>query len=595
MQRVSQEEQSWEIAKILFPYKKMKIPQKKIIQSVLFSSQPMLISSQIGVGKTAAILTSLLALKEPDEKIVIFVRTKAQINVFLRELSNIYKQITQHWELLRSHFKNFPVFIPFLGKNELCLKAKKGYPSEIYTHICNLTRCPLKAKTQKVSKEDILESVKNLFYSFSNLISKEDILDSLNSEKYCPYFFSYFLLQKADVIVTSYPFLENKTLFTRIFYSIGTPLNKILVGIDEAHNLYQPISQEINKTFVENALNEFPHEVFSRLIELTEKKQVIQSNFIEQDLKGLEEDLFSLLQSQIMNNRLPAMNAYLVYHFLISSLNKTLVSDKQKISIVNIKPSEILSKFKDTKRLNLMSGSFEPMRSFQQIFNLPNSRILRVFPPKEEVEGRYFILCNQKLNAKYENRTDEYYILISSTIQNLFDVIDGHTLVFAPSYKYIEKIEEIGILKPDIVETQDMDITTLQAIVSSSDKKKLILCVTGAKIAEGVEFTIQNKSLIKAIIVCALPFPPPSEESKLIHEDLLSQFGPQIAREFTVVIPMAQKLAQSFGRAIRNKGDKAIHILLDPRGTKFTTDFNFERHKSVKTLKEKITQFFEYR
>ncbi|NPD89953.1 MAG: hypothetical protein HGN29_14670 [Asgard group archaeon] len=86
-------EKSWEIAKIIFPYEKMKPPQKKIIQSILSSSNPSLISSQIGVGKTAALLSSLLALKKPEEKVVIFVRTKAQINVFLRELSNIYKHL----------------------------------------------------------------------------------------------------------------------------------------------------------------------------------------------------------------------------------------------------------------------------------------------------------------------------------------------------------------------------------------------------------------------------------------------------------------------------------------------------------------------
>jgi len=56
---------------------------------------------------------------------------------------------------------------------------------------------------------------------------------------------------------------------------------------------------------------------------------------------------------------------------------------------------------------------------------------------------------------------------------------------------------------------------------------------------------------------------------------------------------MVQRLAQSFGRAIRNKGDRAVHILLDPRGTQFTQDFPFERHSSVKTLKSKIRNFFQ--
>ena len=34
-------EESWEIAKILFPYTTMKAPQRKIIQSILSSSQPL--------------------------------------------------------------------------------------------------------------------------------------------------------------------------------------------------------------------------------------------------------------------------------------------------------------------------------------------------------------------------------------------------------------------------------------------------------------------------------------------------------------------------------------------------------------------------
>ena len=585
-------EESWEIAKIIFPYTKMKSPQKKIIESIISSEQPLLISSQIGVGKTAAVLTSLLSLKKPDEKIVIFVRTKAQINVFLRELSNIFKQIVKHWNVLESHFGNFPIFVPFLGKNELCLKAKKDYPGELYTHICNLTRCPLKAKTQRATLDDIIESVKKLYSSFSDVISKEDILVSLNSDKYCPYFFSYFLMQKADVIITSYPFLENSALFTRLYYSLGTSVSKTLIAIDEAHNLYKPINQEITKSFIEKAVKELPHHVYSEILEIIDNQTIIHNNFDEYKLKSLEDELFTLLQSQLIHNSPPAFYAYVVYHFLLSSQDKILLSDGQKLSIVNVQPSDILSKFIEARRLALISGSFEPVRSFQQIFKLPNSKILQVFPPKEEIEAKYFILCNQKLNGKYENRNHEYYILIASTLKNIFEAIDGHTLVFVPSFKYMKELEQTGILEADIIENKELDITTLQAIISSSEKKKLIVCVIGGRISEGVEFAVDGKSLIKGVIVTALPYPPPSQENQIIHDDLMKKFGPSVANEFTVIIPMVQRLAQSFGRAIRNKGDRAVHILLDPRGTKFTQDFPFERHSSIKTLKSKLKNFF---
>ncbi|MCK4896973.1 MAG: hypothetical protein KAS47_09195, partial [Candidatus Heimdallarchaeota archaeon] len=118
-----EESQHWETVKILFPYPQMKVPQQKIIRSIISSSNPLLVSSHTGVGKTAAVMSAYLAIKKPNEKIIVFVRTKAQINVFLRELSNIHNQIVQHWNILEDHFGNFPIFLPFLGKNELCLKA----------------------------------------------------------------------------------------------------------------------------------------------------------------------------------------------------------------------------------------------------------------------------------------------------------------------------------------------------------------------------------------------------------------------------------------------------------------------------------------
>ncbi|MBY9000330.1 MAG: hypothetical protein KGD64_05415 [Candidatus Heimdallarchaeota archaeon] len=591
-QLTDKETKDWEIAKILFPYPQMKVPQEKIIRSIISSSNPLLVSSHTGVGKTAAVMTAYLAIKKPTERIVVFVRTKAQINVFLRELSSIHKQIVRHWNILEDHFSNFPVFLPFLGKNELCLKAKKEYPGEMYTHICNLTRCPLKAKTQRVKREDLLNSVRELYHSFSHVISREDLYSNLNTKNYCPYFYSYYLMQKADVIITSYPFLENQALFARLFYSIDTTIPKILALVDEAHNLYKPINQEISRTSIENALEELPNKAFSNLLELFESKQVMESSFNELEIKRLEEDLFSLLQSQIVYKKSMAFNAYLAYHFLKSAQNRKLISDGKKLSIVNTRSSEILENISNAKRLTLMSGSFEPVRSYQRIFQLPKSRRLRVLPPKEEIQSRYFVVVNQKLNAKFDNRTPDYYILVSSTIRNLFDEIPGHTLVFVPSYSYIEKLLETDVLSPDIVESPGQDITTLQAIIVSSEEKKLIICVTGGKIAEGIEFTAAGKSLIKGIIITALPFPPPSEENRIIYEDLANQFDPKLARDFSLIIPMLQRLSQSFGRAIRNKGDKAVHILLDPRGTKYTREFNFERHTSIKNLKEKIRMFF---
>lgn len=586
-------EQLWDIANIIFPYPSIKKTQKSMILSLLSSQKPILISTETGVGKTAALLTALLTIKKSEEKIIIFVRTKAQINVYLRELSKIFQKIMNNWNLLEEHFENFPIMMPMLGKNELCLKARKDYPGELYTHICRLTKCPLKAKTQRIGKKQLILTISKLIRSFPQILSADDLYSCFNKEEYCPYFLSYLLMQKADIIIATYPFLENSTLNTRLLYSVSVPLHKTLIAIDEAHNLYRPLNQEIQRNILERAVKEYPNGIYSDLFKKLDQKQIFEVNYSEDLLQVLGEDLLKHLQFQIRNEKLPAIHAYLCYHFILSAKAKKVISDGKKLSIVNIMPSDMLKKVHYAQRLTFMSGSFEPIKSYLRLFQIPACKTLRVFPQKEEAKSKYLVLCNQLYNAKYENRDEKYFSIVAKGISELFKSIPGHTLVFTPSYAYINEIIETGLLKPDIVETKGQDITTLQTILTNVESKKLILCVTGGKIAEGIEFTHQGRSLIKGIIATALPFPPPSEESNLVYNELSNQFGEKLAREFSIVIPTIQRLSQSFGRAIRNKGDAAVHILLDPRGTRFSREFHFERHQSIERMIQAIEKFFE--
>jgi len=586
-------EKQWNLVKEIFPYPEIKEAQRRFIEKVLITRNPLLISARTGVGKTAALLTSLLSLKKPKEKIIIFVRTKAQINVYIRELMLIYRKMLSNWEKVQDHFKHLPFTLTILGKNELCVRAKQHYPGEMYTHICTLTKCSLKEQTKMVQPEELKKIARQFYKLYSTMITKEDLLSVYNSRKYCPYYVNFTLAQNADIIITSYPFLENIILFSYLFRRLHIDLSDCLIAVDEAHNLFQIMNVEITETTLINAIKEYKHPIFEDLLQQVQKEQVFEYKLDKKELVEFEKSILAFLNRQYKQGDIRSVNAYTAYHFIKAGEKRKIISDKKRLSVVNPLPSTILSKIKHTKKIVMMSGSFEPIHSFQRLFGLPSSEKLQLFPIKKENKAKYMILMNKKLNGRFDFRTQDYFVQMTRIIDRLFKAIPGHTIVFCPSYSYIKKLTEGYLLKPDIIEEPDMDISTVQTIIRNAKEKKLICCVVGGKISEGVEFTEKGKSLIKGVIVTTLPFPPPDIKNQMIKEELTKRYGDRFAIEFTVIIPTVQRLIQSFGRAIRSEKDRAVHILLDPRGTRFNKEFRFERYKSVEQMQRVIKSFFE--
>jgi len=369
-------------------------------------------------------------------------------------------------------------------------------------------------------------------------------------------------------------------------------LSNIFIAIDEAHNLYRIMNQDLSINTIKRAQSEYPSSMFKMLLTLLEKEQTIKMDEYYEEMKELGQTLFPILQEQIAKDELKSINAYLAYYFLQQAQNQTLTSDTKKISLINPLPSIILNKVNTAKKIVLMSGSFEPLSSYQLLYGLVNSKQLKILANKKETNGRYFIVSNPTYNGKFENRTVTYYELIWKAIDSLFSNIPGHTIVFSPSYSYLNQLVEMNPTKFAVVENPELNINEATTMLVNSTKKLLLGCVAGGKISEGIEFTQNGQSLIKGVMITALPYPPPSIETDIVYDELSERYGEHLARNFTITIPTVQRLAQSFGRAIRSERDKAVHILLDSRGTRFSNEFDFERFNSLERLNKVVKAFF---
>ncbi|UJG41079.1 MAG: hypothetical protein K9W45_01135 [Candidatus Heimdallarchaeum aukensis] len=585
------QDEEWNRVKDLFPFPEIKKDQLSFIQRVLTTKNPLLVSATTGVGKTAALLVSLLAVKKPEEKVIIFVRTKAQINVFLKEFGLIYRKIIANWDKLKEHFNfNLPLVLTILGKNELCVKRNKKYPGEMYTHICSLTKCTLKQKTKLLTNSQIKKIAKNLFSVYPDMNSKEDLVSVYENTNYCPYYVNFILAQNADVVITSYPFLEDYFLFNYLFNRLKIDLSKAIIAVDEAHNLFQVLNLEITKSILEKAVEENNHPFIQELLEKITETQVFNYKLDEEELKNFEKEILKKLNAQYRKEEIKSINAYIAYHFIKESQGKRVISDTKRLSTINPLPSTILRKIVDARKIVMMSGSFEPIHSFQRLFSLPKSEKLQLYSTNSK-NSKYMILSNKDYNGKFQYRDEKYFLKIAKAIDRIHKAIPGHVLVFCPSYKYLNDLTENYFLDVDISETPKMDISTVQAILSNAEEKKAVACVVGGKISEGIEFTKNGKSIIKGVIITALPFPPPDPKNQILREELTKKYGKKFAIDFTIIIPTVQRIIQSFGRAIRNENDKAVHILLDPRGTRFNKEFRFERYKTIEQIQKAITNF----
>lgn len=576
-----------ELIHSLFPYHIIKRTQKRMISAIIRSDKPAMFSTRTGVGKTIALLVGLLSVKNPEDKLIIFVRTKAQINVYLREIALINQLIIKNWHFFESHFEHFPFVFPLVGKNELCVMAKDDYPASLYTHLCTLIKCKLKTHTENMPHEQIIKEFKAIYASITDLVSYAEFYSSLDQAKYCPFYFSNYLLQKADIVLATYPYLVNSYLHNKLLTTINTPPANLLVGIDEAHNLFQPYTYTLSINAIRQALREFNHPIIRHLREFFGEEKVVQLSFPESEFDEFEQKLFSELARDLKRRQNANIYAFLVYNFLSAANNKEIIVTKDSLKLMSDPPSKILSRVHNSKRLVLMSGSFEPLRSFQKLFGLSNARLFRVFPQNKR-SNLFYVISNPQFSAKYENRTESYFQRIVDALKMLIDTTDGHTLIFAPSYSYLKQLYQTSPETFQVVEDREADVSTIQSIVVNSTIKKVILAVAGGKISEGVEFTRAGKSLIKMLIVTALPYAPPSIENKLYYTRLKKEFGHALASEFSITIPMLQRLSQCFGRAVRSAADQAFHILLDSRGTKYVTHFGFQRYATVEKLAQHI-------
>jgi len=517
-----------------FPYEEYRPGQLKIINQIqdMEDHNALVIHADTGSGKTIAMLSALLRRKQADEKIIIFVKTINQINPILREWQAIarFRQSVMDGNPIEEM-----MIMPLLGRDRLCkLPFERGNATIIdcddpqYQSLEIWKKQQLRDRLVAVNKRYRLINWLNWRMIDTN-ISISSVKQLLQTRENCPYENVLSILQHADIVVTTYAYLKHD-LFRRLMRLLRINEDKLLICIDEAHNLAYRLPIELYRA----SINEFMR-IFGSSDLLGECNKLMRGiRYIDptEIISTYQDELHKLrrfLRKTLMFNdeSLIRIRPILleIKAFLANIHTDTLLATPEKLTKPNVLPGEILKPIRNCKIRIFQSATLNPVAGYIQLFEFgKQTQVVDLI----EYNRRELWNRNNEFRAFYSSsisslsrfRKPELFGRFAKMVLELAEIAPNHVLVLTPSYEFSMRLyETIRNIEPDqncIVEDASTATRKLHGTILKEDRKSLIIGNQRGKIIEGTEWIRNGRSIVSLVIFAGLSTEVPIEEEKLI-------------------------------------------------------------------------------
>lgn len=593
-----------------FPYNKVRPYQDDFISTVfdaVENGRSVLIEGSNGLGKTIAALSACLHKANEDNlKILYLARTHRQHDRVIEELRAISK-------------KQHVTGISIRGRHEVCLnRILTRYTSDIraFMEICEL----LKAKNRCRYYRNIKDK-EDEFSELQQLITCEpykasEIQRICSRRGFCPYELAKSILSDVNVIALSYLYVFDPEIRNVFIRNLDAHLKKIILIIDEAHNLPETAISIASSSLslfamkqAEAEAKKFKHRDIARFSEIVkneiekaaegiDKESVVSPEFLTELVRvkaGIDEPLTFLKhlhdvgdlirRSLLSEGKYPRSFIHGVSEFLtnwletaddesfvrvLSKYTSKMGIPTSKLEIVALDPSRITEPVFSSVYSNVvMSGTLQPLEAYIKITKLPENTIQCVVPspfPKEHILP--LVCCG--VTTAMEKRTPAMYSKIISRIVEVVQNTPANTGIFAASFEVLNALITAGlensIDKPVFCERKGMSSRENEKMVAEfkahADRDGgVLLGVQGGRSSEGVDFP--GDQMNSAVIV-GVPYAEPTPKVKAQISYFEKNF-PGFGREYGYVLPAIKRASQAAGRPIRNLDDMGAMVFLDYR------------------------------
>jgi len=598
-----------------FPYNSVRPHQDEFVNTVfnaVHERRSVLIEGSNGLGKTISALSACLPVAvEKNLKILYVARTHRQHDRVIEELRAIYN-------------KHHVAGVSIRGRNEMCLNvfaARGAFDSKSLMEVCELlkakSRCPYYINVDERTYDylQLQQQVAARPYMAS------EILRICKKKEICPYELVKSALSDAKVVALSYLYVFDPVIRTAFLKNLESELQKIILIVDEAHNLPETaidISSSTLSLFVmkqaELEANRFGYkdiENFAQFFRAEVEKltdQVYREEIISPDriieiiqkqgnvsnprefFEHLHEAGSAIKKSLLTEGKNPRSYVHAMGDFLLKWLetlgdnsyinvaSRYLNKEKNKtakLEIVALDPSKITEPVFSSTYVNvIMSGTLQPLEAYARITKLPQSTVKCIVPspfPKEHV----FSAVSLGVTTSMEKRTPAMYQTIIQRINEVVENTPTNTGVFAASFEVLNALVSEGLEnaleKPLFHERRGMTSKANEKMVSDfkvcGDRNGAVfLGVQGGRTSEGVDFPGNQ---MNSVIVVGVPYAEPTPRVKA-QIDYYEKCFPGLGREYGYVLPAMKRASQAAGRPIRTLDDRGAIVFLDYR---FATNY----------------------
>jgi DNA excision repair protein ERCC-2 len=598
-----------------FPYASVRPHQDQFIKTIFDAVEErhsILIEGSNGLGKTISALSACLPVAvEKGLKILYVARTHRQHDRVIEELREV--------------FKRHPISgVSLRGRNQMCLNsfaARNALDAKSLMEVCELLKAKGRCPYHKAPEEQTYEYLQLQQQIATRPYKASEIQKICRKKGVCPYELVKASLSDVTVIALSYLYVFDPVIRTAFLKNFDSQLQKIILIVDEAHNLPETAidiassslslfvlkqaeleAKKYENKEVEAFVNFFRNEI-EKLTETINREEIISPESIIEIIQKQgsitnPRDFFeqmhevgsSIRRSLLAEGKNPRSYIHGMSEFLLRWL-ETLGDESfvnvasryttrenvktAKLEIVALDPSKVtVPVFSSTFSNIIMSGTLQPLQAYAKLTKLPEDTVQCIVPspfPKEHVLS---VVC-LGITTAMKKRTPAMYQTIIKKVTEVVQNTPANTGIFAASFDVLNALVAEGLEnaldKPLFHECRGMSSKVNEKMVAEfkacgEHGGAVFLGVQGGRTSEGVDFPGNQ---MNSVIIVGVPYAEPTPRVKA-QISYYEKCFPKLGREYGYVLPAMKKASQAAGRPIRTLEDRGAIVFLDYR---FATNY----------------------
>ena len=558
-----------------FPYK-YRAGQKELAVSVyraLARKRNLFIQAPTGIGKTLSVVyPSLKSMGNGNGEKLFYLTAKT-----------ITRSVAENcFFLLRERGMLFTT-VTITAKEKLCPLEKTE---------CNPDVCPY----AKGHFDRVNDAVFDILHEQQG-ITRKIILDYAEKYQVCPFEFCLDISSWADGIICDYNYVFDPNARLKRYFADGNQGDYLFL-IDEAHNLVSRAREMFSACLVkedillvkkiikgrsrklERELERCNRNLLELKRESAEYRILPDANLLVSNLLGVMGEFDSFLEEE---KEFPERELVLQFYFdLRHFLNMYDGLDDHyriytelgedgnfRLYLFCIDPSRCLNACLEKGIAGIFfSATMIPVMYYKKLLS-GNPEDFAVYANSPFDREKRLILVAKDVSSRYTRRNKAEFGKVADYIMMLAQSHVGNYMVFFPSYRYMEVVEQILDERYDgsfrwQMQTKRMTEEEREEFLALFEEKReqsfVGLCVLGGIFSEGIDLKAER---LEGTIIVGTGLPMVCSEQEILMQYFTDQG--ENGYDYAYQYPGMNKVLQAAGRVIRTDQDRGVILLLDDR------------------------------